>query len=266
MIRKIKNITDAVPKKHLIFWWFVRILLICCFVYSVIWLANPSGALYRADAKTKAAQAVAAFAATFAWDLFYVLGAKVWIGKINYKIQTLLCFFLIFACVIGSYLYLYEAISFYDLIMHTFSGVISAICAYEILLALFHGRESSISKPLTAVWMIMFVISIACVWEIYEFSADSLIGSDMQTHFERIAADWSINRNDFNAVFGALKATSSKAAAVSSAKVAVPQTDYALYDTMTDIISGITGGSFTTFFIIKAKFRKIADTNPQCSD
>jgi hypothetical protein len=259
MIKTIKRINENVPKAHLAFWWFVRILLICCFIYSCTWLSNPESPLHRADSAAKAAQATASLAITFTWEIFYTLGRKIWIGKISYKTQTLLCFFLIFACVIGSYLYLYDAIGFYDIIMHTFSGIISGLCAYEILLALFNSQKKEISKPAAAAWIMMFVISVACVWEIYEFAADSFLGTNMQLRIQQFLADFRINVNAITNTPDTVKQASAaavKGLALKNLNLHSAQSDSALYDTMTDIISGVFGGIFITTVIIKKKYSK----------
>lgn len=268
---RLKNITRIVPKRHIIFWWGVRILLICCWIYAAFWLSCKDCTLYRADGATKASQAIAAFTVSFTWEVLYVLGGKYWLGNISYRTQSLLCLFLIFGCAIGSYLYLYEKFSFYDIIMHTFSGVITAICGYEILKALFHGKEYRISKPLLAVWCVMFVLSIACLWEIYEFSVDCLLGSNMQIRFERTADNWKINGGCVQFILGpvveasgAVKSTLKKALVdMGENLLTSAQINSAVYDTMTDIISALIGGIVTTVVIVKRQNKVEENFSPQ---
>lgn len=119
------------------------------------------------------AAGLAALAATFAVDY---INAK--LVRIDPLITTIAYIFCIFSLVMGTMWKLYDAIWWWDLLMHVASGVILAVIGNMVLNKLTKGRE------VPAALRFLFVVGIACtggvVWEIYEFTADSLLGLDTQ--------------------------------------------------------------------------------------
>lgn len=91
-----------------------------------------------------------------------------------------LCFDL-FAAAFGSVLNLYRSIECYDLIVHFMSGLLAAEGGRLIIS--FILRQYHAAKNMTLVIVFFsFFFSCACagIWEIYEFTADQLIHTNMQ--------------------------------------------------------------------------------------
>ena len=90
-----------------------------------------------------------------------------------------LCFDLL-AAAFGSVLDLYRSIECYDLIVHFLSGVLAAEggrLMIDCLLGRYHVKKMPLVSCLFALF---FACACAGIWEIYEFTADQLIGTNMQ--------------------------------------------------------------------------------------
>ena len=72
---------------------------------------------------------------------------------------------------------LYDIVSFYDLIAHSFSGVLFAVIGYELFLQ--NGKNKA-----SYVWIFIISFAIACMagslWEIWEFAGDRIFGLNAQ--------------------------------------------------------------------------------------
>lgn len=79
--------------------------------------------------------------------------------------------FVFSAGVLGEIVNLYHIIPFWDLLLHLFSGFLLAIFA----LSLIEGE-----KWQKALFAIAFSMSVGVLWELFEWGADILIGTDMQ--------------------------------------------------------------------------------------
>ncbi|MFI3227700.1 MAG: hypothetical protein R3Y09_09870 [Clostridia bacterium] len=93
------------------------------------------------------------------------------------KLITIYCMFCFFALVLGTMLLFYINISWWDVLMHVFSGIILAFTGNEILCAFQ-------KEPINPFVQFLFVVGFACIggvfWEIYEFFVDMLLGLDTQ--------------------------------------------------------------------------------------
>lgn len=256
-------ITSIVPRAHLIFWWITRIMLIVCACYALFFLMPESSSLYKPDGGTKFAQALAALGLSFVWELFFIFGRKCWIGKLDYTVQTWLMTLVLVACCVGSYLYFYEKFWWFDLAAHVWSGVISAVGGYEIFIAMNYKNPKSVNKQATVMFSVMFVFLIALLWEIWEFSVDCLLGSNMQIRYERLIANWAQNGGTvtFKDAAGNLldpenSDTLKNGFAVFGKALSTADINSSLYDTMSDIIVAVLGGIAGTVFIIKTKYKE----------
>lgn len=100
----------------------------------------------------------------------------------KYKMSDgLICFYLIFmilALEVGSLYNVYHIVWWYDLFTHFLSGIFMSYIAVIIL------DKNKIAFKKHKLFYITFIISfslaIAGIWEICEFSCDSLVGSDTQ--------------------------------------------------------------------------------------
>lgn len=100
----------------------------------------------------------------------------------KYKMSDgLICFYLIFmilALEVGSIYEIYHCIWWYDLFTHFLSGIFMSYIAVIIL----DGNKINFKKHklFYITFIISFSLAIAGIWEICEFTTDSLIGSDTQ--------------------------------------------------------------------------------------
>jgi len=81
----------------------------------------------------------------------------------------------------GKMFNLYDVIPIYDLILHAASGILLVFMGHYILsLLLVRHPEHNIPRIVTLWFCWLFGAASACVWEIYEFTADRLFGLDCQ--------------------------------------------------------------------------------------
>ena len=99
--------------------------------------------------------------------------------------ETLCSFFYIFilcATVLGEVFALYYAVPIWDSLLHFGSGIMAGMFGGILMVNYFQKKKcvNLISPMFIAVSIVCFAVSIGAVWEIYEFTADSLLGLNMQ--------------------------------------------------------------------------------------
>lgn len=91
---------------------------------------------------------------------------------------------ILFACFglyFGTMLDFYSFIPIYDLILHFFSGILLVFLGHYIYSWLIRKNEKAIIPlQITIIFCIIFSISCASFWEIWEFSGDTLFGLTAQ--------------------------------------------------------------------------------------
>lgn len=80
--------------------------------------------------------------------------------------------------ILGEAYHLYTVIPFYDDILHFVGGVVFAI--FGVFLFGFFSKETKRSVFLCGIFALCFSISISALWEIAEFTSDSLLHTDTQ--------------------------------------------------------------------------------------
>ncbi len=88
----------------------------------------------------------------------------------------LVCLHLILSADAGTAMGLYTLLSWWDLMIHGFFGFLG--CAFFYYL--YFRFEKQPPKPLHYIVFVLLTISLAGIWEMYEFLADLLLHSDMQ--------------------------------------------------------------------------------------
>lgn len=90
--------------------------------------------------------------------------------------------FLYCAIFLGEVRSFYYAVPFWDDILHCMSSVMSGIFGFMMISILNRkeGATTHLSPVFTALFAFCFSVMVGAVWEIYEFSADSLFGLNMQ--------------------------------------------------------------------------------------
>lgn len=149
-------------RQELILRWTLRIGLILAFIYNFM-QGHMIGML----------GGTAIFISTIA---IAIINRKKEI--ISYEVSSMYYCFCFFAVVFGVMLNFYDYISWWDLLMHLFSGILLGVVGKWIL-------DKSMRKArISPVVIFFFVLGIACiggvVWEMYEFSIDSLFNLDTQ--------------------------------------------------------------------------------------
>ena len=118
---------------------------------------------------------------------FFCLISTIALHKINQKNKRLindnlylvLALFIIISSLLGSCYDFYD-INHYDDFLHIWSGLISCSVAYSLLLFFNDNKIKSISKIFIIIYLFMFSMGVASLWEIIEFLLDTFIGTNMQ--------------------------------------------------------------------------------------
>ena len=86
-----------------------------------------------------------------------------------------------FSSLLGSCYRFYDIINYYDDFLHIWSGFISVSVAYSLLI-IFNKSDivNNINKYFIAIYIFVFAIAVAGLWEIIEFSMDTLLGLHTQ--------------------------------------------------------------------------------------
>ena len=80
--------------------------------------------------------------------------------------------------ILGAVYSLYYVTWWWDDLLHALAGVLFAVCGAYGAIAL--NKKNQTSYLLSALFGLLFTMGIAVLWEFFEFSADLLLGSDMQ--------------------------------------------------------------------------------------
>lgn len=74
----------------------------------------------------------------------------------------------------------YERFWWWDGLLHVASGVVLGFAGFLILYALYSKDELKASPKLIAFFSFSFAMAMGAIWEIFEYGADSLLGTNMQ--------------------------------------------------------------------------------------
>lgn len=158
----------TMPKSELILWTFIRLCIVGWFFYEIF------------NASTKDAfQALFSLIFTFLWDMFQIFGGKSFIKNVSSHAQTALTVFILFGSLVGTKFKFYIDLEWYDLTLHLLSGAISAWFGYDFAFIV-QGKKRPLSPALAALFALGFSFFIAVGWEFFEFSMDTLHGTNLQ--------------------------------------------------------------------------------------
>lgn len=142
--------------------WILRISIAGSFIYTIItrhWVGTASGALILIS--------------TFLVDC---INKRVY--KINSIITTMVYIYCLFSLVMGSMWDFYDKLEWWDLLMHILSGLILGAIGNIIL------DKKVVESRLPIIVRVLFIVGVACfggvIWEIYEFTIDSLFNLNTQ--------------------------------------------------------------------------------------
>lgn len=157
--------------------------------------------------------------------------------------------FAFLAIFLGEGFTFYYRYSWWDDLLHSSSGFLLAIVGYG--LSSQYAKKHGIEKHalFSAVCAFFFSIGCALLWEIYEFTGDTLFGMNMQKTIPEAAALW----NGGNS-FAEINGTDAEIAAFFRTNYR-----YAIMDTMSDLLEG-TGGALL-FAVLSPIFAKAFGKN-----
>jgi len=104
----------------------------------------------------------------------------------RYQIDLPVEFEIIVVIFIYASLFLGEVQNYYikfwwwDIILHTGGGIALGFVGFFILYVLYKGNKINTKPLLIAIFSFCFAVALGAVWEIFEFSMDSIIGLNMQ--------------------------------------------------------------------------------------
>ena len=175
-------------KIHFFFLWFVRFTLLI--------------ALYRAIiSENWYVLGIILFALLLTFLAFFI--------ERRYKIDIPIEFEIFIALLIYCSIFLGELKGYYtsfwwwDLILHTLTGVTVGLVGFIILLVLYR-RNNVVATPIRiAIFSFSLAAAIGGVWEIFEFSMDQLFGFNMQKSGLNDTM-WDLIVNNVGALFSSL--------------------------------------------------------------
>lgn len=196
-----------------------------------------------------------------------------WIFERWWKVylpQRLKCLFMMLILggpILGKIYRLYYKISFWDKMLHMTSGFLFATIGGVLPSVIEKGKQHSFGLQLACA--VMFTLSVAVVWEFYEYSMDRFFGMDMQQ--DTIVKD--INSYLLGSMNGAEKGVISSISGINSVVInGVPMEingylDIGLNDTMGDMLICSLGGIiYCTFAVLEhegvALFRRFSTLLP----
>lgn len=99
------------------------------------------------------------------------------------KMYYLYMIFLYFAIFLGEVRDFYYVIPSWDIILHTFSGLMIGFLGFSLVDILNNKNDRvSLSPFFIAFFAFSFAITVGVIWEVYEFTADSVFGTNMQKY------------------------------------------------------------------------------------
>ena len=110
------------------------------------------------------------------------------LGIVNKKVNKLLdnsiyinlVIFIMVSSLLGSCFKFYS-INHYDDFLHLYSGILSCNVAY-LIIRYFNNEENikMVNKVFVLIFLFMFTMGVASIWEIREFSLDNILGTHTQ--------------------------------------------------------------------------------------
>lgn len=147
----------------ILLWWCVRALMLHAFITM--------------ENRAEATLLLVNFLGTIAISVIHIISpADSFLGRIDYRIQTLLSVMVFWGSYGGNYIFLYAFIKNYDKKLHFLSGVICVLAAYYLACA-FIDKKSKGSRVLVGVFAATFSLMIIPVHEMTEFVGDFLWGT-----------------------------------------------------------------------------------------
>lgn len=100
--------------------------------------------------------------------------------KMSWVIEAAIQLFMIGGIGLGIVVDLYGRTEFWDLIMHAYSGFLVGMVAFSLIYCLIKDTNVKRKYLFSIVGAVAISLSVALLWEVFEFSMDSIFGSNWQ--------------------------------------------------------------------------------------
>ena len=164
-------------------------------------------------------------------------------GRLNTVMYTV-CMFYSIGPMLGDCYKLYYVVNWFDKTLHFLGGVIFALLGCFLFEKM---SDSARMRSMAAVFAVCFSITVACVWEFYEYGMDSLLGIDMQ-HDTVVTEINSYNLGNEPGVRGEIREIDT--VSVNGAELETGYLDIGLHDTMKDMLLESVGALGVMAYVI----------------
>ena len=157
--------TDLAHRIQFIFSLFMRLTLVGAFVWAII---NQNWFVL--------------FTSSFTFILTFLPA----ILQRNYQLylpaelEIIVVFFVYAALFLGEIRGFYTRYWWWDLFLHTTSGIVLGFIGFFILYVLYDEEKVKASPVIIAMFSFCFAVALGTLWEIFEFTMDSFWGVNMQ--------------------------------------------------------------------------------------
>lgn len=180
---------------------------------------------------------------SFVIILLFPVAERLFKIEINGLLRALLLSFCFFALYLGTLFNFYDLIPSWDLILHFSSGLIFTFIAFVIVRNLFLTDLPKKKNFILSLVVAIFIsCTIACLWEIFEFTCDTLFHSNSQRFIPEIEGIYNGGNSSFD-----LEGTPLEIYEFYKSPAGYR---YALMDTMLDMIVCLAGTIFTSFALV----------------
>ncbi len=102
--------------------------------------------------------------------------------RIPAEYELLAILFVFASLFLGEFLSYYERFWWWDIVLHTTSGLLLGILGFLLVYVLNESRRigSHMRAGFVALFAFTFAVTVGALWEIFEFAADQLLGTNMQ--------------------------------------------------------------------------------------
>ena len=103
--------------------------------------------------------------------------------KVDYpsELEIIILFFIGIPMYLGEIQGFYKLFWWWDLFLHSFSGLIIGVIGFSLVYVLNQGKkELNLSAGFIATFSFCFAIALGVIWEVFEFFMDSFMGLNMQ--------------------------------------------------------------------------------------
>lgn len=176
---ELNNITqESISKTSKLANTIITVIWTCiyvgCLVYGILKMQDPN--YDTAQAKLILMSSVCGFLLTYVFiGLDYLFGVKT-----TPSFRLMIQIFGALALVLGETFTLYYQIHWRDTFLHFSSGILFAFVGSYLLAAIFKNSQIQYKNAFLIVGGCLICLSIGFLWELFEFSMDSLFGLNMQ--------------------------------------------------------------------------------------